>query len=92
MVRLLGILLVLWRDLCVNGEEDLEVFIMDIAATFQLTSPTIIFDHEDFPDVCYTSPWLLCLPSNQPEIDPKELPNNGENYRESENDGRHTII
>ena len=92
MVRLLGLLLLLWIDLWVNGEEELDVFINDIAATFQLSSPTIIFDGEDVPEVCYTSPWLLCLPSNQPEIDLKELPNNPESYRESQNDGMHIIL
>ena len=78
-------------DLCVNGEEELDVFIIDIVATFQLTSPTIIFDGEDITEICYTYPWLLCLLSNQPEDDPNELQYNAESHRESENDGMHII-
>ena len=42
----------------------MDIFIKDLVATFQFTSPTILYD-EEVPEICYTSQWLLCLSTNQ---------------------------
>ena len=77
-------------DLRVNGQEEMDVFINDLVATFQLTSPTILYDNDDeIPEICYESQWVLCLSSSQHERDLKELQDNPKSNRESENDGIH---
>lgn len=55
-------------DLRVNGQRTMDFFLNDLVSTFQLTSPTIIYDEEDeIPEICYASQWILCLTVNQPE-------------------------
>ena len=77
-------------DLGTNGEETMDAFINDLVATFNLTSPTIIFDNEDdIPEICYASHWVLCLPSKQHERDLKELADNIGSSRELKSDGMH---
>ena len=65
MERLLDLFLLLWRATGVNGQGTMDIFINDLVATFQLTSPTILYD-EEVPETCYTSQWVLCLSTNQP--------------------------
>ena len=68
MVRILGLYLLLWMDLRVDGEERMTNFIRDVISAFKLTSPTIIYDSdEQAPEICYNNQWLLCLPSKQPK-------------------------
>ena len=52
----------------VNGQEAMDFFINDLVATFQLTSPTILYNNnDDMPDICFDSPWVLCLSIVQKE-------------------------
>ena len=88
MERLLGIFLLLWMGLKVNGQEQMDVFINDLIVTFQLNSPTILYDNDDeIPEICYASQWVLCLSSNQHERDIKELSDKPGSNRKSKNDG-----
>ena len=48
-----------------------EKFISNLIGTFQLTSPTLIY-HEEAPEICFTSTWILCLEDNL-ELQPSEL-------------------
>ena len=52
------------------GSEILGRFIEDIIDTWQLLSPTVIVVKSDFPEVCMTRQWLLCLSDgwNAPEL------------------------
>ena len=88
MGRLLGLFLLLWMSLRVDGQEPMDVFINDLVATFQLTSPTILYDNDDaIPEICYASQWVFCLSLNQHESDVKEFPVNPKSSREIENGG-----
>ena len=70
---LLGLFLLLWMVLRVDGEDNMSNFIRDVISTFQLTLPTIVYDaDEEAPDICYTDQWVLCLPSRQPDCDKEE--------------------
>ena len=62
------IFLLLWMDTMVNGQEAIDFFINDLVATLQLTSPTILYNDDEMPHICFDSPWVLCL-----SIDRKEL-------------------
>ena len=64
-------------------------FIFDLVSTFQLTSPTILYDNDaEIPEICYDSQWVLCLSSNEHERGLNKIPNNPESHMESKNDGR----
>ena len=41
-------------------EDNMNGFISDLILSFSLTSPTIIYDG-DAPEICFTTPWVLCL-------------------------------
>ena len=43
------------------GEELMNGFIQDIISTFKLRSPTIIFDNDEVPQICYADQRVLCL-------------------------------
>ena len=74
----------------VSGQETMDVFINDLVATFQLASPTILYDNDDeIPEICYEAQWVLCLSSSQHERDLKELQDNPKSNRESGNEGVH---
>ena len=66
-------------DLGAKGEDNINVFIEDIITTFSLTSPTIVYNSEEAPDICHKAQWVLCLhpgmPSWYPEDDTKKLAN-----------------
>ena len=71
-------------NLTVNGQEIIDVFISELVATLQLKSPTVVYDSDEgVPEICYSSPWILCLSSEQPG----ELVNDSESYGEFEKDG-----
>ena len=86
MGRLFDLFLLLWMSSRVNGQEAMDAFINDLVATFQLRSPTILYDNDDeIPEICYnTSRWAHCLSSSDPEV----LSAN----RESENEGMMYIV
>ena len=64
---LLLLLLLLWTAIeRVNGEITPGSFLRDLIATFRLTSPTIVYDTDEPPEICYTDQWLLCLSSKHP--------------------------
>ena len=66
--RLLGLLLLLWMTLIVSGEEDLmSSFIRDIISTFQLDLPTIVYDGDEAPEICYAGKRVLCLQITEEE-------------------------
>ena len=60
--RLVGLFLLLWMALTVSGEEELmNRFSQDLISTFQLTSPTVIYDSDEAPEICYADQSVLCL-------------------------------
>ena len=76
ILGLIGPLLLLWMDCSrVNGEDTISSFIRDMLATFELTSPTIVYGGDEAPDICYTDQWVLCLSSQVTQSDPKEFAN-----------------
>ena len=69
-------LLLLWgMDFGVDGKEAISNFIKDVMAAFQLTSPTIVYDSEEPPEICFNSQWVLCMPLQYQEEE--ELANSG---------------
>ena len=72
--RLLGLFLLLWTELeWVCGEETLTNFMRDVMATFRLKSPTIVYDSDEAPELCYKEKWVLCLSAPDKERDLKSL-------------------
>ena len=75
-LRSLFLPLLLWgMDFGVDGEEAISNFIKDVMAAFQLTSPTIVYDSEEPPEICFNSQWVLCMPLQYQEEE--ELANSG---------------
>ena len=61
-IRLVGLFLLLWMSLTVSGEEELmNRFSQDLISTFQLTSPTVLYDSDEAPEICYADQRVLCL-------------------------------
>ena len=53
----------LWMGFTANGKETMGPFMRDVINTFQLKSPTIVYDsNEEAPEIC-SDQWILCLPS-----------------------------
>ena len=48
-----------------NGEETISTFIRDIEATFQMKFPTIIYEGEETPGICFSDRWTHCLSSDE---------------------------
>ena len=69
--RLVGLFLLLWMSLSVSGEEELmNSFIRDIISTFNLTLPTVIYDSNEAPEICYENTpkrRVLCLQITEEE-------------------------
>ena len=66
MKRLAGIFLLLWMSLHISvGDELMNGFIQDIISTFKLRSPTILFDNDEVPQICYKDQRVLCLMTNE---------------------------
>ena len=47
-------------------DDNMNGFISDLILTFRLISPTIIY-HGDAPELCFTTPWVLCLHQDIPQ-------------------------
>ena len=81
--RLLGLFLLLWMDFKkVTGEERISSFVRDVMATFRLTSPTIVYDSDEAPEICYADQWVLCMSSESSgdqDTNPKEATEEGKN-------------
>ena len=60
--RLVGLFLLLWMALTVSGEEELMYkVIQELISTFHLTSPTVLYDGDEAPEICYADQRVLCL-------------------------------
>ena len=71
---ILGLFLLLWMGIGVNGEETISSFIQDVMTTFKLTFMTIVY-HGDVqpPEICFTHEWVvLCLPTPSQESESEE--------------------
>ena len=73
---LLFVISLLWIAIgSVDGEILRDQFLRDLIATFRLKSPTIVYDTDMPPDICYTDQWVLCLssvhpPQSNPSVEP----------------------
>ena len=69
--RLVGLFLLLWMAVTVSGQEDLiNQFVHDIISTFNLTLPTVLYDSDEPPQICYENTperRLLCLLATEQE-------------------------
>ena len=69
--RLVGLFLLLWMAATVSGQEDLmNQFVHDIISTFNLTLPTILYDSDEPPQICYENTperRVLCLLATEEE-------------------------
>ena len=81
--RLLGLFLLLGTEFeWVCGKEVISSFIEDVMATFRLKSPTIVYDSDEAPEICYTDQWVLCMSSESSvdqDTNPKEAKEDGKN-------------
>ena len=66
--RAAGLLLLLMNCM-VNAEDTISSFIRDMMSTFHLSSPTIVYDGDAVPAICYTDQWVLCLSSQVDKSD-----------------------
>ena len=53
----------------VNAEDTISSFIRDMMTTFHLSSPTIVYDGGEAPEICYTDQWVLCVSSEVEKSD-----------------------
>ena len=69
--RLVGLFLLLWMAVTVSGQEDLmNQFVHDIISTFNLTLPTVLYDSDEPPQICYENTperRVLCLLATEEE-------------------------
>ena len=69
--RLVGLFLLLWMTATVSGQEDLlNQFVHDIISTFNLTLPTVLYDSDEAPQICYENTperRVLCLLATEEE-------------------------
>ena len=92
--RLSCLFLLIWMGWGVNGEEMISSFIEDLLTTFKLKAPTIIYEGDEPPMICYTKWWVLCLPSeglefeNDSGTDKEEFSNASNKDKELANDGK----
>ena len=57
----LGFLFFFWMlPNVMKCDDNMNGFISDVISSFRLISPTIIY-HGDAPELCFTTPWVLCL-------------------------------
>ena len=66
--RAAGLLLLLMNCM-VNAEDTMSSFVRDMMSTFRLSSPTIVYDGDEVPDICYTDQWVLCISSQVEKSD-----------------------
>ena len=50
-----------------SQSEQLDTFVGDIIDTWKLTSPTILYDSEEAPEICYADQSVLCLLAKENE-------------------------
>ena len=92
--RLLGLFLLLGTEFeWVCGEEAISSFIEDVMDTFRLKSPTIVYDSDEAPELCYRKTWVLCLSSRgeERERDPQSLVEDNSKSNEPTNKGRDKV-
>ena len=69
--RLVGLIILLWMTSRVTGQEDLlNNFVQDVVSTFNLTLPTVLYDSDEPPQICYENTperRVLCLLSTEEE-------------------------
>ena len=69
--RLVGPFILLWMTATVSGQEDLiNQFVHDIISTFNLTLPTVLYDSDEAPQICYENTperRVLCLLATEEE-------------------------
>ena len=69
--RLVGLFLLLWMTATVSGQQDLlNNFVHDLISTFNLTLPTILYDSDEPPQICYENTpkrRVLCLQVTEEE-------------------------
>ena len=70
--RAAGLLLLLMNCM-VNAEDTISSFIRDMMTNFHLSSPTIVYDSDEVPEICYTDQWVLCISSQVEKSDQKVL-------------------
>ena len=70
--RAAGLLLLLMNCM-VNAEDTISSFVRDMMATFHLSSPTIVYNGDEVPEICYTDQWVLCISSQVEKSDQKVL-------------------
>ena len=66
--RQAGLLLLLMNSM-VNAEDTMSGFVRDMMSTFHLSSPTIVYDGDEVPAICYTDQWVLCISSQVEKSD-----------------------
>ena len=68
---LAGLFILLWMALSVSGEgEPMNKFLNDIISTFNLTLPTVLYDSDEPPQICYENTperRVLCLLATEDE-------------------------
>ena len=69
--RLIGLFLLLWMTATVSGQDGLmNNFVNDIISTFNLTLPTVLYDSNEPPQICYENTpqrRVLCLQVTEEE-------------------------
>ena len=66
-------LLLLLMNCMVNAEDTISSFVRDMMTTFHLSSPTIVYDGDEAPEICYTDPWVLCFSTQVEKRDKKDF-------------------
>ena len=84
--RAAGLLLLLMNCM-VNAEDTISSFIRDMMTTFHLSSPTIVYDGDEVPEICYTDQWVLCVSSQAEKSDENVFEYNTK-INESTSEGR----
>ena len=64
-------LLFLVMNCRVNADDIISSFVRDMMATFHLSLPTIVYDGDEAPEICYTDQWVLCVSSQIEKSDDK---------------------
>ena len=67
----------------------MSLFIEDVLSTFKLKAPTIIYEGDEPPVICYTKWWVLCLPNefgNDQGSDEEDSENNKEDSEKDKED------
>ena len=52
----------------ISEEERTSNFIRDVMATFKLRSPTLVYEGDEAPEICYEDQWVLCMSSESSQV------------------------